>query len=364
MPPKPRKLRRGLWWSDATRTWHYEFRLDGQKHSGNTGHALNKSALDWVALKKQSIKNLEVGIQTRGAALTLADLVALYCEKRGGNSGEGAVTPHTIDVIQLRLRLHWQPLAGTPIDAISNAQVEDLRKAYLEGTGRRSKAGANKILAQLRTVLGWAVQRGLLDAVPFKVARLKPQKKVQAVVWPEQLRPFLRASRACRNADARLAMMACLTMGFREAEVLGLRWEWFDWTAQVYRVGKAKDADVRAIPMHPLFRRVLRTRWHAQGQPTRGLVLKAADGEAHRAGYLRKPVDTAARYPWHRGPTPAPPARQLRHRLLGGRRQHRPAAGLARPRRSQHHTALHRPARPRWPPGAGPLRREGRMDTA
>ena len=293
------KVRRGLYWSDKSKTWHYQIRVAGRKYSGDSGCVIERDARVWLAEKRKAIRGAEVGMVTAAPAapvLTLAELVALYCQKRsGGDAREGVVTAHTLTVIQLRLRLHWAALAELPADQISTAEVEDMRQAYLAGEGRRSKGGANKVVASLVTVLSWAVRRGLLPVVPFKVEKLKAQKAVKAVVWPEQIRQFLRASRACRNTDSRMAMLGCLTMGLREGEARGLRWEWCDWTAQLYRVGRAKDRDVRAIPMHPFFYRVLRARWRALGRPSYGLVLKASDAAEHRAGYLRKPVATAAR---------------------------------------------------------------------
>lgn len=295
--PKNRILRRGLWFSDTTKTWHYEFKYKGKPWKGDTGNPLEPGARDWIIEKKKAIRNAEVGILPPAPPpMTLAELVALYCEKRGGSDNrETAVTSHTLQVIKLRMRLHWKDLAGMPIDRINTAEVEDMRRRYLEGDGRRSKGGANKIVASLTTILSWAVRRDLIKRVPFKLGKLKFQKQVKAVVWPEQQREFIRATRACRNTDARLAMMSCLTMGLREAEALGMRWEWFDWTAQIYRVGKAKDMDPRAIPMHPFFRRVMRSRWLASGKPHHGLVLKAKGGETHFPGYLKKPVANTAR---------------------------------------------------------------------
>lgn len=297
---KPRKLNRGLWWSPHTKTWHYEFKVNKKPWKGDTGNPLFEDAQTWKAAKKKALKDAEVGILPPPAppppAITLAELVALYCKKRGGSEGkETPVTSHTLKVLQLRLRLHWQELADRPIDQITTAEVEDMRQRYLEGKGRRSKGGANKVVASLVTVLAWAIARGLLKEMPFKLAKMKFQKQVKVIVWPEQQRRFLRASRACRNADARLAMLGCLTMGFREAEALGQRWEWFDWTAQIYHVGKAKDMDPRTIPMHPVFRRVMRTRWLAQGKPHQGLALPAGKGAPHHPGYLIKPVANTAR---------------------------------------------------------------------
>lgn len=294
MPSAP--LKNGLYWSDQTQTWHYLITLFGKKKGGDTGCPTWPAAVGWLDGEKTRLRQLRAGGHTE-PTLSLAELVALYVKKRGGSDNkETAVTSHTLKVIQLRMRLHWQELAELPIDRITTAEVEDMRRRYLEGKGRRSKGGANKVVASLTTVLAWAVRRGKLAEMPFKLDKLKYQKQVKVIVWPEQARAFLRHARACRNADARLAMLGCLTMGFRPAESVGMRWEWFSWRGGAYRVGKAKDMEPRSIPLHPVFRRVLRARWFAQGKPAQGLVMKAKDGEAHRSDYLRKPVETTARH--------------------------------------------------------------------
>lgn len=274
-------------------------RIDGRPHKGDTGNAREAEARTWLTAYRKQVHDAKVGLMPppeAAPAITLADLVALYVEKRGPlEKGEGAVTPHTLQALQLTLRLHWQPIAAKPIDQITTAEVEDMRQAYLAGDGRRTKGGANKIVSRLITVLRWAMGRGLLSEMPFQIARMRYQKPIKAIVWPEQQRAFLQASRKCRHADARLGLLAGLTMGLREAEILGMRWEWFSWTAQIYQVGLAKDMEPRAIPMHPVFYRVMRTRWISRGKPTKGLVLHTADDAPRHPGYLRKPTDTTAR---------------------------------------------------------------------
>lgn len=294
MPSTP--IKNGLYWSDQTETWHYLITIFGDKKGGDTGCPIWPAAVSWLDAEKTRLRKLRAGGHAE-PKLTLAELVVLYVKKRGGSDNkETPVTSHTLKVIQLRMRLHWQELADLPIDRITTAEVEDMRRRYLEGKGRRSKGGANKVVASLTTVLGWAVRRGLLAEMPFKLDKIKFQKPVKTIVWPEQQREFLRHARACRNVDSRLIMLGCLTMGFRPAESIGLHWEWFDWRGGAYRVGEAKDMDPRKIPLHPVFRRVLRTRWLAQGKPAHGLVFRAKDGEAHRPDYLRKPVETTARH--------------------------------------------------------------------
>ena len=296
MPSSP--IKNGLYWSDQTGTWHYLITIFGEKTGGDTGCPTWNPAVAWLASEKVRLRKLRAGGHEETLKrLTLAELVALYVRKRGGSDDkETAVTSHTLKVIQLRMRLHWKEIAALPIDKITTAEVEDMRRRYLEGKGRRSKGGANKVVASLVTVMSWAVRRGLLEDMPFKLDKLKYQKPVKVIVWPEQTRAFLHKARVCKNPDSRLAMLGCLTMGFRPAEAVGMQWEWFDWHGGVYRVGKAKDMEPRSIPMHPVFRRVMRTRWLALGKPSQGLALKAKDGEAHRPDYLRKPVETTARH--------------------------------------------------------------------
>jgi integrase len=40
-----------------------------------------------------------------------------------------------------------------------------------------------------------------------------------------------------------------VALGLREAELLGMRWEWFDPNQRTYTVGRAKGKETRVLPL-------------------------------------------------------------------------------------------------------------------
>jgi hypothetical protein len=59
-------VRRGLYWSTRTKTWHYELKVKGVKHNGNTGHSNETLARNWLKLWKEHQADLEVGLIAAG----------------------------------------------------------------------------------------------------------------------------------------------------------------------------------------------------------------------------------------------------------------------------------------------------------
>ncbi|HJV22715.1 MAG TPA: site-specific integrase [Holophagaceae bacterium] len=293
------KVRGGLYWGKGTGTWHYEFRFLGEKHNGDTGISTQRgAAVAWLRKFKEDLSNARVGL-ARPRIPTVRELAEAWIEAHHGILSDSMVAN-----VGLRLRLHWESIADLPAEQVHDGFVMDLRTAYLRAeapTGsngmklRRSEGGANKIVHTLRQVYGWGVATRRISLIPFGVRPLKVKETVKSVIWPEEIRVFAKASKRYKNTDARIAMLACMCLGLRESEALGMRWEWFDWTGDRYQVGKAKDGQVRAVPLHHVFRRVVRQRWIAQGRPQEGLVLPNVDGVAHVGGYLRKPVAMVAK---------------------------------------------------------------------
>ncbi|HJV21588.1 MAG TPA: site-specific integrase, partial [Holophagaceae bacterium] len=285
----------GLFWSTRVNTWFYRIKVDGKVYTGDTGTANKPLALRRRDEIRQRIRERKAGFSSAEAP-TVQQLVTAFLKER-----KGELDPKTLGIIELRYRLHWQSIALMPANQVHNGVVAELRRIYLEGKDdtkfNRTNGGANKIVASLSQVFGWAIETNRLDEMPFRLKKLKVEKRTAGVVWPEHIRDWVRASRACHNVHARLAMLGAMTQGFRESEALGMDWKYFDWAGRRYRVpaNLAKDGESRAIPFHPIFERVMRFCWLRAGKPKAGLVLPAKDGEPHREGYLRKPVDTTAR---------------------------------------------------------------------
>ena len=309
---KKRKLNRGLWWSEASKTWHYEFKLGQHPYKGDTGHALFKEAQDWKAAKKRTLKNAEVGIPPpKAPSPTLAKALA---EWRGAH--QGVISDRHMVNVTRAVELHAAALLDTPIDAITLRDLEKLRSAYLLGTGigyheaqlTHTDGGANKMIFHLRTVLTWC---GNHDLGPREVPRLAPlaaQEGAQGVVWPEQVQAFLAEAwkgGIDHRAKVRLlphsatAICLMLGLGLRENEALGACWEWLDARRQVYVVGRAKNRRLREVPLPGWLARHLANLRTTQGQPARGLILpvgldEKGQGIPHGPGFTTKSVARCA----------------------------------------------------------------------
>ena len=309
---KPRKLRRGLWWSEKTKTWHYEFKFEGFGHQkGDTGHALEKPARDWLAAFKANLKKRQVGLQPDGPALTLGKALEEWRKAHQGVTSDR----HVVNVTRA-VELHATALLSTPIDAITLRDLEELRSAYLKGEGfghnqarlTHTEGGANKVLFHLRLVLSWCGKHGLGPRTVPKLEPLPAQEGAQGVVWPEQVQAFLAEAwkgGIDHKAKIRLlphsatALCLMLGLGLRENEALGARWEWLDTRRQVYVVGRAKSRRLREVPLPGWLLRHLVNLRATQGNPARGLILPAGlddDGQqiAHVPGFTTKPVARCA----------------------------------------------------------------------
>ena len=107
----------------------------------------------------------------------------------------GTVTKKYLDQKRWRITEHLGPELSLPIDKIDLGKMEEVRSRYLSGTWKgkgfkeskegRSIGGWNSLLRDVRSVLGWAVERGLTDAMPFKMRPGNVQAAVKSVIWPE-----------------------------------------------------------------------------------------------------------------------------------------------------------------------------------
>ena len=305
------RVRRGLYWSDHTRTWHYEFRFEGIKRNGDTGHALERDAREWLGRFKASLKKAQVGWEVPGPALPLAQGLALWLEAHAGTS------PGHRTNVRRAVELHARELLDTPMDQIREGDLEQLRVGYLATQGRghnearlpHGPAGADKMIHHLRMVLAWCGQRGHGPGAPPRPAALWAQERVKAIVWPEQVQAFIAEAdrggpdhaalgpRLIPHSATAIRMM--LALGLREEEALGARWEWFDTRRQVYRVGRAKNGAVREIPVPEWLSDHLENLRAIQKDPRKGLILPAeVDKEGrqipHRRRFTAKPVARCA----------------------------------------------------------------------
>lgn len=320
-----KQLKDGLWWSTKTRSYHYHVHrvspVDGRNHTlkGDTCTPLLSEA---HARKEDDIdawRRREVGLPVK---VRLPTLGALYADWKARNALE--LSPRTVAAVEQRMRLHLANLQALPIDQIDTNTVSQARADYLagcklQGGKPRSLRGANKIVATLRQLLGWAVRMEILETLPFRLKPLKQDPRLPVIVWPEQVATYLghctpRALKSprrhrtpeqdLRRWDARDAVHFQISAGVREGEAVGARWEWVDWRRNLYTVAKSKTRKAREIPLEDGLGARLRERWEACGRPTEGWIFKCADGRPHGQQFTRKLVAKAGLAMGLRGMTP------------------------------------------------------------
>jgi len=300
------KFRNGL--AKVGRVYHYSFKFKGRPHHGSTRCESRAAAELFLRKLRDDLALEKVGIRAAAVLPSLAQTLEDWDRAQTG----AAADRHRANV-RSSLELHLQDLLPLPLDQVTTEVVEDARAAYLTSKGKGHRpgqegeweldhtvGGANKVVQNLGAVIGWAVARGTLRSMPFKLKLLKAQESVEPVLWPEKVQAFLaeadRGHKLLPHAfpHAATAMRLMLQLGLREDEALNARWEWLDRRRQVYVVGAAKNRKLREIHVPAtLLDHLDRVLGPTTALPS-GLILTAQNGTPHGPGFTAKPVQRCA----------------------------------------------------------------------
>ena len=163
-----------------------------------------------------------------------------------------------------------------PIADLTRNDVEALRvarRADMQGVGCKSgECGINRMMARLRHVFVWAIDRGYIDSTPFKrggvnVVKLDTSAEAarQRRLQPGEEERLL----AVASPHLRSVIVALLVTGCRVGEVLGLRWadlrrdERGEAIQIVLAAARTKTAKPRNVPVGWRLRAELSMRKHA-----------------------------------------------------------------------------------------------------
>lgn len=184
-------------------------------------------------------------------------------------------------------RLHLYDLGDTPIGDIGTADVELARNAHLV---EHRPATANHWLRIMKLLALWAVKRGIISTLPWKVAMLKVQKRPRAILPVDVTRAWFEAiDKATRRAPAAAtAVRLMFGLGLREGEAAGARWEWIDWERRTYTPGITKGREADALPLPDWLADYL-----APLRRDAGLIATRKDGTPFPPGFARTAMRTA-----------------------------------------------------------------------
>lgn len=279
----------------AGRAWHYRFQVAGVRIQRSTRETL-KGRAEQVALKAHQ----DAVVRANGGrpVPTLRETAAAWLEVH-----RPIVSGAHVRSVEAFVKLHMYDLGDRPIGAIGTADVERVRNQYLE-THRPSSA--NHWLRVLKLLAMWAVKRGDIPALPWKVQMLKVQKRPRSILPVDAaLSWFAAIDQASKRRPAvGTGVRMMFGLGLREGEAASARWEWIDWERATYTPGITKGREAEPVPVPSWLLDHL-----APMRADQGLIAARANGAQLPAGFARHAMRSANETCMVKGITP--------HRLRG-----------------------------------------------
>ncbi|KAK43633.1 integrase [Caballeronia jiangsuensis] len=253
--------------------WHYRFQIDGKRVQRSTRETDRRRA---HRIAEQAYRRAKLWARDGRAIPTVRALVAQWLEIHAATASAAHVK-----VVETFGRLHLHDLGDVMIDELTTDRVELARVRHLE---TRSPVSANQWLKVLRLLCNWAVRRGVIPAVPFRVKALKVQKKPRATLPVNLARDWLAAidEHEGDRDGVRTAVRLMLGLGLRESEAITARWEWLDIERRTYTPGRTKGREADPLPVPDWLHDYLTARREPDGY-----MLQKPDGRPFYAGFTR-----------------------------------------------------------------------------
>lgn len=166
--------------------------------------------------------------------------------------------------VERLLELHVYPsIGGRDIKEVTKRDVLDLLdRAQANG----AKVRANRVLAAVRRMFGWAVERGIIDVSPVNGIRAPaPETARDRVLSNDELRAFLHACDSIGDPFAPIVRLLLLT-GQRRDEVASAKWVEMDLGDGLWRLPAERTKNSRAHDV-PLSTQALAI---VEGLPSKG----------------------------------------------------------------------------------------------
>lgn len=263
--------------------WHYELKIDGQRCHGSTRAKDLATARRILALRRKELLADQI---RKPRTPTLAALVPLWLEAH-----RGVHSLKHLKQVERFCRIWLLPALGsTRLDRILPEDVARIRSRMLEAG--RAPITVNESLKILKLLCRYAMRIGVLRSMPFRVEFIPIQRKPRPTVPSFRLQEFFAAvDREARNPQIRVILRVMVGLGLREAEVLQMRWEWFNPGAFTYTVGKTKNRESRVLPVPTWLWACLQSMPKTLSE----WVFPAVDGKPHRTQFTRKALQRVCR---------------------------------------------------------------------
>lgn len=242
-------VRNGLYWSQRSKTWHYEIRFRGVKRNGDTACPSRALAEKWLAAYKARLAGAEVGLAEAEPIPTLA---AAYKDWKLAKTGRAGTSWRA--TVAWAIEDHMAELLDLPLTALTTRVVEARLAAYLATPGH-SAGGANVVLRALNSVVNAACRKARIVR-PFEIRPFTVQEKPRSAFTAKQFGLLLiKLHQIGASPQAVDTVRLMFGMGLRVSEAGRARVEAVDlqrWTLTPWdpKAGtKGKEAVALPIPV-------------------------------------------------------------------------------------------------------------------
>lgn len=208
------------------------------------------------------------------AELTFADLFGEYIERHAKPKKA------TWAEDEQRYRQYLQkPVGNKKLSAVD-------RKVVAQVHSNITLAGhptvANRVLALISSVFGWAINVGLVEANPAKGIKRNKERSRDRFLQGDELPRFFKSLAQESNETMKDYFLLSLLTGARRANVLSMRWQDINFGRAEWRIEKTKNGEPQTVTLSPEALQILEQRKPEQA-PT---YVFPGDG---KSGHLEEP---------------------------------------------------------------------------
>lgn len=291
-----------LWRDPKSNIWHYRFQRAGVRVQRSTGTAV-KAEAEAIAMEAYRVARLRArGIEP---VPTLAETVQQWLEQHAGMIDTGEISfAHWKSVRDFGC-LHLYGLDQVAFDALSTTVI---RAAMAKHRVGRSPASVNHWHRILNLLGHWLRRAKVIAELPWDIPMPTLQQEPRPILSERQAAEWIAAvdATAYRHLGktefkaVSVAVRLLIGVGLRESELLGARWEFFSWNAELKRwtylpgriddKGKfrTKGKKKKPKPVPGWLITYLQPLWTDMG-----LVLVDSAGHAFGAGMCRRAITAA-----------------------------------------------------------------------
>lgn len=230
----------------GSRAWSYVYRAHGKQRRLTIG---SYPAMG-LAEAREAWRTAKAAVE-RGEDPAAAKAEARRREPDTVRSvGEQFITKYavprnrTADEVSRMFEQHLYPRLGTVrIETVTRRDILDLLDSI---EAKSSGARANRVLANVRRLFAWAVERGIIEASPVANIKAPGQERARdRVLTDDELRAFLKACEVMGEPFGQACRLLLLT-GQRRDEVAALPWAELDLPGAVWHLPAARTKNKRA----------------------------------------------------------------------------------------------------------------------